>query len=256
MISQTQTVATRFLPRKSCPIRWFRASGAAPRREPRVAGGNGVGGGRRGGCSRAGGTIRMFPRLTQRRPAAGDCSIGANFRRRFARLFGSRCPATRVPLCDRGEAAIGSRGCGGTRIEAQQLPIESGLGATRCVAHIRERARLHRGATPFPWRRMAVAAGAAVCARSRGETSVCWNCLCSCLTATCQAAIHARISSHGGFGHHPSSSSLPSRCMGAWVMGWRGVARLVGLWATVQSVRSASSRTRQKAVVEGLCATA
>jgi hypothetical protein len=146
----SQTVATRFLPRKSCPIRWFRDSGAAPRREPRVAGGNGVGGGRRGGCSRAGGTIRMFPRLTQRRPAAGDCSIGANFRRRFARLFGSRCPATRVPLCDRGEAAIGSRGCGGTRIEAQQLPIESGLGATRCVAHIRERARLHRGATRRP----------------------------------------------------------------------------------------------------------
>ena len=87
-------------------------------------------------------------------------------------------------------------------------------GPLRCAHSGAREAPSRCDASPFPWRRMAVAAGAAVCARSRGETSVCWNCLCSCLTATCQAAIHARISSHGGFGHHPSSSSLPSRCMG------------------------------------------
>ena len=40
------------VPRKSCPICSSGSSGvAASRREPRVAGGNGVGGGRRGGCS-------------------------------------------------------------------------------------------------------------------------------------------------------------------------------------------------------------
>eukprot|EP01046_Picozoa_sp_COSAG06_P036543 COSAG06_NODE_4037_length_4638_cov_4.665124_4_plen_149_part_01 len=92
-------------------------------------------------------TIRMFWRLTQRRPAPGTASKGASFRRK---KFDANFLVWLMPLLLaglRGDAAIGSRGCGGRRIEAQQLPIESGLGAARCVAHIRERAGLHRGAT-------------------------------------------------------------------------------------------------------------
>ena len=200
----------------------------------------------------------MFPLLTQRRPRPVTASIRGKLSTKICATFWFAMPSHK--------GATLRPGRGGNRQPGLRRDVDRGPAAAdrertrggplRCAHSGAREAPSRCDAAPFPWRRMAVAAGAAVCARSRGETSVCWNCLCSCLTATCQAAIHARISSHGGFGHHPSSSSLPSRCMGAWVMGWRGVARRVGLWATVQSVRSASSRTRQKAVVEGLCATA